>query len=148
MPRRYSSTSQTRSAWMAAPTCDHRCCTWIYVASANALAACAIVRGCAAEGSAQGWEQPLDSALRAACQRGCACKRSPYHSLDRQVKEGTKIPARCDLLAMPRQDLLAALISVYPPDRDTAIRSGSLPGEPKTGPVATPGERQVVRLSH
>ena len=46
------------------------------------------------------------------------------------------------------QDLLAALISVYPPDRERDIRSGSLPGEPTRGiPTATTAEKQVVRAS-
>jgi hypothetical protein len=44
------------------------------------------------------------------------------------------------------QDLLAALISVYPPDRERIVRSGSLPGEPTRGiPTATAAEKQVVR---
>jgi hypothetical protein len=46
------------------------------------------------------------------------------------------------------QDLLAALISVYPPEREHVVRSGSLPGEPTKGiPTATSAEKQVVRQS-
>lgn len=47
------------------------------------------------------------------------------------------------------QDLLAALISVYPPDRDCTVRSGSLPGEPTKGVItSTAQERQVVRSAN
>lgn len=38
---------------------------------------------------------------------------------------------------MRPQDLLAALVAVYPPDGDQVLRSGSLPGEPQNGLAPT-----------
>lgn len=43
---------------------------------------------------------------------------------------------------MRPQDLLAALVAVYPSDGDQVIRSGSLPGEPQTG--LAPAKTQQV----
>ena len=60
------------------------------------------------------------------------------------------IHGRCQNSAPDRrmwssQDLLAALVAVYPADGDAAVRAGSLPGEPAPEP-STPTSRKAVMI--